>query len=111
MTLALIHTRAILGLQAPTVTVEVHLANDPPSFTLVGLADKRIMELSRLRARSACPHWQRYSQTTRSKGSNLNIEQVGCNTKLTANQVRSPISTSDHLAFHCKELKSSLGVT
>jgi predicted ATPase with chaperone activity len=39
MTLSLIHSRALLGLQAPAVTVEVHLANGLPSFTLVGLAD------------------------------------------------------------------------
>ena len=37
MSLAIVHSRALLGLQAPEVTVEVHLANGLPSFTLVGL--------------------------------------------------------------------------
>ena len=39
MSLALVQSRALLGLQAPAVTVEVHLANGLPSFTLVGLAE------------------------------------------------------------------------
>ena len=52
MTLALIHSRALLGLQAPTVTVEVHLANGLPSFTLVGLADTEMKE-ARERVRCA----------------------------------------------------------
>jgi len=38
MTLAIVHTRALVGLHAPEVVVEVHLANGLPSFTLVGLA-------------------------------------------------------------------------
>ena len=37
MSLALVQSRALLGLQAPPVTVEVHLANGLPSFTMVGL--------------------------------------------------------------------------
>ena len=44
MSLTLIHSRALLGLQAPAVTVEVHLANGLPSFTLVGLADTEVKE-------------------------------------------------------------------
>ena len=44
MSLALIHSRALLGLQAPAVTVEMHLANGRPSFTLVGLADTELKE-------------------------------------------------------------------
>lgn len=36
MSLALVQSRALLGLQAPPVTVEVHLANGLPSFTMVG---------------------------------------------------------------------------
>ena len=39
MTLALIHTRALDGLHAPPVMVEVHVANGLPAFSLVGLAD------------------------------------------------------------------------
>lgn len=52
MSLALIASRALLGLDAPTVTVEVHLANGLPSFTLVGLADTEVKE-ARERVRSA----------------------------------------------------------
>ena len=52
MSLALIPTRALLGLSAPAVTVEVHLANGLPSFTLVGLADTEVKE-ARERVRSA----------------------------------------------------------
>ena len=44
MSLALVQSRALLGLQAPAVTVEVHLANGLPSFTLVGLADTEVKE-------------------------------------------------------------------
>ena len=48
----LVHSRALLGLQAPAVQVEVHLANGLPSFTLVGLADTEVKE-ARERVRSA----------------------------------------------------------
>ena len=46
------HSRALLGLEAPAVTVEVHLANGLPSFTLVGLADTEVKE-ARERVRAA----------------------------------------------------------
>ncbi len=52
MSLALVQSRALLGLEAPSVTVEVHLANGLPSFTLVGLADLEVKE-ARERVRSA----------------------------------------------------------
>ncbi len=52
MSLALVQSRALLGLDAPAVTVEVHLANGLPSFTLVGLADVEVKE-ARERVRSA----------------------------------------------------------
>ena len=52
MTLALVHSRALDGLAAPPVTVEVHLANGLPSFTLVGLADTEVKE-ARERVRAA----------------------------------------------------------
>lgn len=52
MSLCLVHSRALLGLQAPAVTVEVHLANGLPSFTLVGLADTEVKE-ARERVRAA----------------------------------------------------------
>ena len=52
MSLAVIHSRSLDGLAAPEVTVEVHLANGLPSFTLVGLADTEVKE-SRERVRAA----------------------------------------------------------
>ena len=52
MSLAQVHSRALMGLQARLVTVEVHLANGLPSFTLVGLADTEVRE-ARERVRSA----------------------------------------------------------
>jgi magnesium chelatase family protein len=52
MTLATIRSRALCGLSAPAVLVEVHLANGLPSFTLVGLADTEVKE-ARERVRSA----------------------------------------------------------
>ncbi|WP_373182289.1 YifB family Mg chelatase-like AAA ATPase, partial [Halomonas campaniensis] len=52
MTLAIVHTRAGLGLEAPEVQVEVHLANGLPGMTLVGLPEAAVKE-SRERVRSA----------------------------------------------------------
>jgi magnesium chelatase family protein len=52
MSLCLVQSRALVGLQAAKVTVEVHLANGLPSFTLVGLADVEVKE-ARERVRSA----------------------------------------------------------
>ena len=36
MSLAVTHSRALVGLDAPEVTVEVHLANGLPSFAKLG---------------------------------------------------------------------------
>ena len=52
MSLSLVQSRALLGLDAAKVTVEVHLANGLPSFTLVGLADVEVKE-ARERVRCA----------------------------------------------------------
>jgi magnesium chelatase family protein len=52
MSLAVVHSRALDGLEAPEVRVEVQLANGLPSFTLVGLADTEVKE-SRERVRAA----------------------------------------------------------
>ncbi|MBS0345372.1 MAG: YifB family Mg chelatase-like AAA ATPase [Proteobacteria bacterium] len=52
MSIALLTSRALVGLQAPEVTVEVHLANGLPAFTLVGLADAEVRE-ARDRVRAA----------------------------------------------------------
>jgi magnesium chelatase family protein len=52
MTLAVVRSRALSGMFAPEVTVEVHLANGLPSFTLVGLPEAEVKE-SRERVRAA----------------------------------------------------------
>ena len=52
MRLSLVQSRALVGLQSPSVTVEVHLANGLPCFTLVGLVDVEVKE-ARERVRSA----------------------------------------------------------
>ncbi|MBX3609008.1 MAG: YifB family Mg chelatase-like AAA ATPase [Hydrogenophaga sp.] len=55
MALARVHSRALQGLQARAVSVEVHLANGLPSVTLVGLADTEVKE-ARERVRAAIAH-------------------------------------------------------
>ena len=52
MSLSVVMSRALDGLDAPEVHVEVQLANGLPSFTLVGLADTEVKE-SRERVRAA----------------------------------------------------------
>jgi magnesium chelatase family protein len=52
MSLALVCTRALSGLTAPEVTVEVHIANGLPAFNLVGLPDTEVRE-ARDRVRAA----------------------------------------------------------
>src|SRR5512145_2280643 len=52
MALAIAHSRGLDGLNAPPVTVEVHLASGLPSFTLVGLPDTEVKE-ARDRVRAA----------------------------------------------------------
>ncbi|HTT38406.1 MAG TPA: YifB family Mg chelatase-like AAA ATPase [Burkholderiales bacterium] len=44
MSLAVVHSRAISGMDAPPVTVEAHLANGLPSFTIVGLPEAEVKE-------------------------------------------------------------------
>jgi magnesium chelatase family protein len=50
--LAVLRSRALAGLNAPEVAVEVHLANGLPSFTLVGLPETEVKE-ARDRVRAA----------------------------------------------------------
>ena len=52
MSLAVINTRAKLGLKAPPVSVEVHLSNGLPAFNIVGLPETAVKE-SKDRVRSA----------------------------------------------------------
>jgi magnesium chelatase family protein len=44
MSLAVVHSRALAGMDAPPVTVEAHLANGLPSFTIVGLPEAEVKE-------------------------------------------------------------------
>jgi magnesium chelatase family protein len=57
MALAVLRSRALAGLSAPEVTVEVHLANGLPSFALVGLPDTEVKE-ARDRVRAAIQNCQ-----------------------------------------------------
>ncbi|MFC3608176.1 YifB family Mg chelatase-like AAA ATPase [Stutzerimonas tarimensis] len=52
MSLAIVHSRAQVGVEAPAVTVETHLANGLPALTLVGLPETAVKE-SKDRVRSA----------------------------------------------------------
>lgn len=52
MSLAIVHSRAQIGVDAPPVTVEAHLANGLPSMALVGLPETAVKE-SKDRVRSA----------------------------------------------------------
>ncbi|MCB5188814.1 YifB family Mg chelatase-like AAA ATPase [Methylobacillus caricis] len=52
MSLAVLHSRALVGMDAPEVVVEVHLANGLPSFTIVGLPEAEVKE-SKDRVRAA----------------------------------------------------------
>jgi len=52
MSLSTTYCRAIVGIDAPLVTVEVHLANGLPAFAIVGLPEKAVQE-ARDRVRSA----------------------------------------------------------
>ena len=57
MSLAIIHTRIHVGIQAQPVSVEVHLANGLPAFSIVGLPEKAVQE-SRERVRAALTNSQ-----------------------------------------------------
>lgn len=52
MGLAIIHSRASVGVEAPLVSVEVHISHGLPGFTLVGLPETTVKE-SKDRVRSA----------------------------------------------------------
>jgi magnesium chelatase family protein len=52
MSLAVLYSRALTGMEAPLVTVEVHLANGLPAFTIVGLPELEVKE-SKDRVRAA----------------------------------------------------------
>jgi magnesium chelatase family protein len=57
MSLAVLYSRALSGMEAELVTVEVHLAGGLPSFTIVGLPETEVKE-SRERVRAALQNCQ-----------------------------------------------------
>ncbi len=57
MSLAVLYSRALSGMDAAQVTVEAHLANGLPSFTIVGLPEAEVKE-SRDRVRAALQNCQ-----------------------------------------------------
>ncbi len=52
MSLSIIYSRANIGIEAPLVTVETHLSNGLPGFSIVGLPETAVKE-SKERVRSA----------------------------------------------------------
>lgn len=52
MSLAMVYSRASVGVEAPLVTIEVHISNGNPGLTLVGLPEKTVKE-AQDRVRSA----------------------------------------------------------
>jgi len=52
MSLAIVYSRANIGIEAPLVTVEAHLSNGLPGFSIVGLPETAVRE-SKERVRSA----------------------------------------------------------
>ena len=50
--LAVVHSRALVGMEAPEVTVEVHVANGLPALSIVGLPEAAVKE-SKDRVRAA----------------------------------------------------------
>ena len=57
MSLAIVMSRALVGIHAPQVVVEVHLGPGLPMFAIVGLADTEVRE-ARERVRAALNHAQ-----------------------------------------------------
>jgi magnesium chelatase family protein len=59
MSLAVLYSRALAGMDAPLVTVEAHLANGLPSFTIVGLPEVEVKEAKdRVRAALQNAHFE-----------------------------------------------------
>ncbi len=52
MSLSIVHTRAATGVNAPPITVEVHISKGLPGLTMVGLPETTVKE-ARDRVRSA----------------------------------------------------------
>lgn len=52
MALSIVHSRAIVGIEAVPVQVEVHIANGLPAFNIVGMPETAVKE-ARERVRAA----------------------------------------------------------
>ena len=74
MALAVLYTRALAGMQALPVTVEVHLANGLPSFTIVGLPETEVKE-ARDRVRAALQN-ARFNKSKAAKALGLTRAQL-----------------------------------
>ena len=46
MSLSIVHTRAALGVNAPPITVEVHISKGLPGLTMVGLPETCLLYTS-----------------------------------------------------------------
>ena len=59
MGLAIVHSRARVGVRAPEVRVEVHLAGGLPSINIVGLPEAAVREAKdRVRAAIQCAQFE-----------------------------------------------------
>ena len=55
MSLSIVHTRAALGVNAPPITVEVHISKGLPGLTMVGLPETTVKEVLTLQPVSELP--------------------------------------------------------
>lgn len=81
MSLALVHSRAQVGVEAPAVTVEAHLTNGLPSLALVGLPEAAVKE-SKDRVRSAIL----------TSGFEFPLRRIKCRQAFSSEMSRVPIS-------------------
>ena len=44
MSLSIVYSRASIGVEAPLVTIEVHISNGNPKMTIVGLPETTVKE-------------------------------------------------------------------
>jgi magnesium chelatase family protein len=78
MSLAVLKSRALAGMEAPEVTVEVHLANGLPSFTIVVLPETEVKESKdRVRAALQNARFEFPSRRYGKSGSSRFAERVG----------------------------------
>ena len=82
MSLAVLYSRALAGLEAPLVTVEVHLAGGLPAFTIVGLPEAEVREArDRVRAASRVVRAGQLRHITAAAGERDRVREVGCRSR------------------------------